>query len=119
MTTLGDILAIARKSSSTFQNWLQASDPGLAERVSATASSSGLSPTGYVRTAIADFSRFASEEDWATLVSSIRDAEDPGTTCLLAMIDWRLSARTCEAHLNAGPVQANGAPDDRSFSEHA
>jgi hypothetical protein len=101
MTTLGDILGEARRSASGFQQWLASSDPELAGRVAETAEQTGQTPTGYVRSAIADFSRFASEEDWATLVSTMRDSSDPGTDCLLAMVDWRLTARGCGSHSHA------------------
>lgn len=98
MPMLGDILASARDASGAFQAWLERSDPSLAKAVVRSASAQGSTPTGYVRGAIADFSRFASEEDWATLVSSLRNTDDPGTTCLLGMVHWRLTARTCEGH---------------------
>ena len=42
--------------------------------------------------------RSAGEEDWATLMSSLRDSEDPGTICLRAMVHWRLSASGCHDH---------------------
>jgi hypothetical protein len=48
--------------------------------------------------AIADFNRFASEEDWATLTSSLKTTDDPGTTCLVAMVHWRLNVRGCSEH---------------------
>jgi hypothetical protein len=98
MATLGDLLGAARRSTGAFNAWLEASDPDLAGEVSAASAREGLSPAGFVRSAVADFSRFASEEDWATLVSSMRDDADPGTICLLAMVHWRLTVRGCEDH---------------------
>ena len=98
MPMMGDLLAAARESAGSFQSWLRASDPKLAADVAAAADREGLSPTGFVRIAVADFSRLASEEDWATLVSSMRDSSDPGTVCLLAMVHWRLTARGCGDH---------------------
>lgn len=98
MATLGDILAAARDASGPFSGWLGASEPALAADVEDRAARLGTSPTAYVRAAVADFSRFASEEDWATLTSSLRDAEDPGTTCLLVMLHWRLTADGCGVH---------------------
>lgn len=92
MPMLGDILAAARRSSAGFVRWLEAADPALASRVGETAMRWGTDPTGFVRIAIADFSRFASEEDWATLTSQLKNTDDPGTTCLLGMTDWRLAA---------------------------
>jgi hypothetical protein len=98
MAMLGDLLAEARRSTGAFQAWLEASDPALAEAVAAAAARDGLSPAGFVRVAVADFSRFASEEDWATLTSSMRDSGEPGTVCLLAMVHWRLTVRGCADH---------------------
>ena len=95
---LGDLLATARRSAGSFQAWLQASNAHLAAEVSAAAARAGLTPAGFVRTAVADFSRFAAEEDWATLVSSMRDDDDPGAVCLLAMVHWRLTVRGCGEH---------------------
>ena len=98
MPMLGDMLAAAREMSDSFQAWLERSDPQLAADIRRAADAQGLTPTGYVRTAVADFNRFAAEEDWATLTSSLRDTDDPGTTCLLAMVHWRLTVRGCSDH---------------------
>lgn len=98
MNTLGDLLAAARGSTGGFQAWLHRFEPELAIQVEQAAGQTRLSPTGYVRAAIADFSRLASEEDWATLMSSLRDSEDPGMVCLRAMVDWRLFVRGCDTH---------------------
>lgn len=112
MPMLGDILAAARSSSGRFQAWLEKSDPELGEAVKRAATAQGLTATGYVRSAIADFNRFAAEEDWATLTSSLRNSDDPGTTCLLAMVHWRLTARSCPEH---SPVpQDHGIKGDAS-----
>lgn len=95
---LGDILASARRSASGFQGWLAASDPELAGEVDARATREGMGTASYVRAAVAEFASHADEEDWATLISSLRDSADPGTTCLLAMVHWRLSAPDCGCH---------------------
>jgi hypothetical protein len=90
MPMLGDLLAAARNSAGAFQAWLAASDPELAARVTEAA---GESPAAFVRAAVSDFSRFASEEDWATLISRLRSGgNDPGRVCLVAMVEWRLEA---------------------------
>jgi hypothetical protein len=98
MPLLGDMLADARNSSGNFQAWLERSDPALADEVKRAAGQQGMTPTGYVRMAMSDFNRFASEEDWATLTSSLKNTDDPGTTCLLAMVHWRLTVRGCSEH---------------------
>lgn len=106
MAMLGDLLAAARDSAGGFQPWLREADPELADRAAAAAAREGLAPGGWVRAAVADFARFADEEDWATLTSAIRDAADPGMACLHAMIHWRLTAPGC-VHHSAGDAQAS------------
>jgi len=98
MAMLGDLLAAARDGAGTFQPWLRADNPELAGRVEAAAVAESTTTTGYIRLAIADFARFASEEDWATLTSTLKRTEDPGAACLLAMVDWRLTAKACSEH---------------------
>ena len=119
MPMLGDLLAAARASSGSFQSWLEAGDPDLAAAVAAAALREGVTPVGFVRAAVADFSRFASEEDWATLVSSMRDDQDPGTVCLLAMVHWRLTVRGCGDHSFNQHQHHGGAGDDRHRSRPA
>lgn len=98
MATLGDILGAARRSASGFQGWIETSDPELADDLRAAAEQSGCSAASFARSAVADFSRFANEEDWAQLTRIIRDDADPGAACLTAMIRWRLTAPACEGH---------------------
>jgi hypothetical protein len=104
MPMLGDLLAAARDSTSGFHGWLLKSDPALAARVSRAANEAGISSSAYVRSAVSEFARFASEEDWATLTSSLRDSDDPGTICLLAMTHWRLTVKACGTHSHAHPI---------------
>ena len=111
MVMLGDLLAAARDAAGDFQAWLHGSDPELAQAVASAATREGLTPAGFVRAAVADFSRFAAEEDWATLTSSLRDTADPGTICLLAMVHWRLTVRGCAQHEFHDHHQ--GVADDR------
>lgn len=119
MPMLGDMLAAARNSSGSFLAWLQSSDPDLAAEVAEAARRTGLPAAGYIRAAVADFARFAGEEDWATLTSSLRDSEDPGTICLLAMVHWRLTASGCGGHSHAHPHPTQGTADDRPVERSA
>ncbi len=116
MPMLGDLLAAARASAGSFQSWLVASDPQLAADVAAASEREGMTPAGFVRAAVSDFSRFAAEEDWATLTSSLRDSDDPGTICVLAMVHWRLNARGCGHHSFAHNHQ-EGAADERQSTQ--
>lgn len=119
MAMLGDLLAAARGSAGAFQGWLENCDPELAGLVAAAASREGLTPASFVRASVADFSRFASEEDWATLTSSIRDNADPGTVCLLAMVRWRLTVRGCGDHSFRHTHHHGGAADERPATRPA
>jgi hypothetical protein len=93
---LGDILAAARGSAPEVERWLGAADPALAARLRSAAALERETPAAYLRIAAAEFDRFASEEDWATLTSRLRDSEAPGTTGLLAMLEWRLARSSAE-----------------------
>lgn len=95
MLTLGDILSAAKRSAAGFQRWLEAADPTLATELAITAAQAELSPASFARVAVADFSRYADEEAWAQLTSLLRKSDDPGATCLAAMVRWRL-AQNCD-----------------------
>ena len=112
MALLGDLLANARKDAGNFHAWLIGADPDLARSVSAAAAAEGLTPSSYVRAAIADFSRFASEEDWATLSSNLKRTDDPGTACLAAMVDWRLTVKACDYHFHG--LREGGTINERA-----
>src|SRR5690625_1422582 len=104
MATLGDILAAARRSTAGFQAWIEAADPAFAKHMNTIlCRDSGQTIGSLARESVAAFSRFADEEDWAQLTRIIRDHEDPGTACLVAMVRWRLSVRTCPGHAPIAP----------------
>ena len=88
---LGDVLAAARRSSGAgMEAWLQPADPSLWDALSDAALAEGSNPANFARNAIAEFSERAAEEDWAMLISRMREASDPGRACLLTMVRWRL-----------------------------
>ena len=89
---LGDILAAARDRSEAFAVWLEAADPALSRSMADTARRDGTTPEGVARGAVAAFSRFASEEEWARLMSKLRDSDDPAMACLDRMVRWRIAA---------------------------
>lgn len=95
---LGDILAMARGSAAGMARWLEATNPEMHEHVSGVADRMGVTMAMFIRRAVADFARAASEDDWATLMSALRESSDPGRTCLHAMLHWRLAAPDCGAH---------------------
>ena len=117
MAMLGDLLAAAKREAGAFHRWVAARDSELAGRIEQAAAASGMSTAGWTRAAVADFARFASEEDWATLTSSLRDSEDPGSICLLAMAHWRLSVTSCAHHSHSHSPE--GAAHERPVERQA
>lgn len=87
---LGDVLALAERSSAQLSAWLRASNAGLSERVESEAGLRNETLAQFVRIAIADFLAEADEEAWAGLISAIRDAPDPGAACIWRMMAFRL-----------------------------
>ena len=108
MPMLGDMLASARKSAGMLDVWLQEVDSELAAETAKAAALLGLDVAAYARMAVADFSRLASEEDWATLVSKLRNGGDPGRLCLVGMVHWRLAAAGCASHSHSASHQHKG-----------
>jgi len=70
--------------------WLQPADPVLWAALNTAAQGEHSDPATFARAAIAEFSERAAEEDWAMLISRMREAGDPGRACLLTMMRWRL-----------------------------
>lgn len=95
---LGDYLALAKNAGADIQGWLAGAGPVQARALEKLAASENISPARAARIAVADFSRYASDEDWATLISHVRNAADPALACLGAIVDWRLSQKPCSKH---------------------
>lgn len=87
---LGDLLAFGRRSSTDLSAWLGAADADLAARLKEQAALRRESLAQFVRVAVADFLAEADEEAWASLMSSAREAPDPGVACLTRMTAFRL-----------------------------
>lgn len=88
---LGEILAAARRSGADVETWLKPADPALWDAVQAEAARQDEDAAMFARVAVAEFSNRAGEEDWAMLLSKMRDTDDPGRALLLTMIRWRLA----------------------------
>lgn len=89
--TLGDLLASARRSAAMVGPALAAGDPGLARAAERASAAAGEPLHSYARVAVADFARHASENDWSSLLRTVRDSDDPGADCLAAMVAWRIA----------------------------
>lgn len=94
---LGDVLAVARRASGSFERWLAATDPELEQQVAETAALRTEPVATFVRGAVSAFERFASEADWSTLTARIQGADDPANACLLTMLRWRLARERSRA----------------------
>ncbi len=113
---LGDILAAARRAPEASLRWLEASEPQLAASLALAAVRAGEASPDYLRGSVAAFSALASEEDWATLTSRLRGAEDPAMACLGAMSEWRMAAE--DAALNrARPGEGTGGHPGEETSD--
>lgn len=92
---LGDLLRDARNAAAVL-------DASLRGHIEAT----GEAPEAFARAAVAEFERHASAEDWATMMSAIRSAPDPGRVCLETMVRWRLER--WRRHMRESGIGASG-----------
>jgi hypothetical protein len=81
---------LGRRSSTDLSAWLEASNAELRARLEEQAALRRESLAQFIRIAVADFLAEADEEAWASLMSSARDAPDPGVACLSRMTAFRL-----------------------------
>lgn len=95
---LGDILREARQAAALL-------DPALRARIEAA----GEAPGPFAREAVASFERHATEEEWATMLSAMRTAADPGRICLETMVRWRLGRLRARGS-GEGPNQQEDTP---------
>jgi hypothetical protein len=89
MLMLGDILGLARRSAADLDR-VALPEP-LVARAKEAAAREEMSAPGFVRAAVAEFSRNAHPDEWTQLMTRLRDCEDPGATCLGMMIERRLA----------------------------
>jgi hypothetical protein len=64
-------------------------------RTRAAAAAAGSSLNGYVLGACRAFLERAGEDEWATLMSRLRDGAEPGVTLVALAVQRRLAARGC------------------------
>lgn len=94
MLTLGDVLALSRRSAGAFEQ-IGIAD-GLPEAVGAAARAEEVAPASWVRMAVSDFARNAAADEWTRLMSRLRDSDDPARDCLKVMIERRLRTARVE-----------------------
>lgn len=87
---LGDLLALSRRSSADLAAWLDSADASLRSRLEQEAKDRNENLAEFVRIAVADFLASADEEAWASLLSAMRAADDPGAACLARMAAFRV-----------------------------
>ena len=90
MLTLGDMLALSRRSAGALD--VAGLPDDLRTGLEGAARAESMAAQDFLRVAVADFADFASPEDWTQLMSRLRDAPDAGGVCLQAMLRWRLRA---------------------------
>ncbi len=94
MLMLGDILALARRSGGDLASIGLPDD--LVRRAAEAAAKERLSPHGFVRAAVGEFSQNAHPDEWTQLMTRLRDCDDPGAACLQTMIERRLARQAAE-----------------------
>jgi hypothetical protein len=87
---LGELLELGAASSAELKAWLMGEHETLAHRLQREADVRGESVAQFVRIAVSDFMAEAGEENWTSLISTIRDAPDPGAACLALVTDFRV-----------------------------
>ena len=86
----GELLSFGQSSSRQLTAWLAAHDEALAHELGRHAYVRGETLAQFVRIAVSDFLAEADEAAWADLISSLRDAEDPGAACVAKITAFRL-----------------------------
>jgi hypothetical protein len=85
MLMLGDVLALARRSAAA----LEALPPDLVAGIKSAAEAEGTSPARYLRGAVAAFAHEAAPDEWAQLMTRLRESDDPAGECLRTMVERR------------------------------
>jgi hypothetical protein len=89
MLTLGEVLALSRRSAASFDRLRL--PPELASALETAAAAEGVDARAFLRIAVADFANAAGPGDWTRLMSKLRDSADPGSDCLTVMLERRLA----------------------------
>jgi hypothetical protein len=79
-------------------------------RARAAAEAAGLSLNHYVLGACRAFLERAGEEEWATLMSRLRDGAEPGVTLVAIAVQRRLDAGACACERGQAVVSREGGP---------
>jgi hypothetical protein len=84
---LGDILSEIERTSGADGIVTLLDDLVLLAKVNEAAAHRGVDAESYVISAIRNFEREASSEDWTTLISALAAGDNPGATCVKRMIE--------------------------------
>lgn len=87
---LGELLALGASSSWELKAWLMQEHEALAHELHREADARGESIAQFVRIAVSDFMAEADDESWTSLISTVRDAADPGAACLAVVAGFRV-----------------------------
>jgi hypothetical protein len=87
---LGELLSLGAASSAELSLWLEAENEAVAKRLRHEADLRGETPAQFLRIAVSDFLAEADQESWAQLVSTMRDARDPGAACVERVLAFRV-----------------------------
>src|SRR5690348_3434144 len=85
----GELLSFGQSSSRQLNAWLAAHDEAFARELGRQADMRGETLAQFVRIAVSDFLAEADEAAWADLISTVRDAGDPGAACVAKITAFR------------------------------
>ena len=85
--SLGDLLG---GDGEHLSQWLDEADPELASLARTACAAAGQAMGDYVQGVLRDHLTAADDEEWTRLLSSAKDAEDPGLACARAVLRLRL-----------------------------
>ncbi len=105
---LGDIIRSFSDDAATSEALLACSDIVLFARVGDAASRYGESVGEYASGAVRRFAYLAGSEDWLGLMNVVERTGDPGTDCLVYMVNWSLKKDEAPEPAHAGCTCGGG-----------
>jgi hypothetical protein len=113
---LGDILRKFDDPAVAEAALLQLGDLVLRAQVAKAAERFGETPCEYAVASIARFSGEAKDDDWVTLMSGMGRTENPGSICLLKMLQWAV-ALDLQPHAGCSCGHAHSASDPNAGAD--
>jgi len=106
---LGDIIRSFSEDSAASEALLACNDIVLFARVGDAANRYEETVGEYVSGAVRRFANLAGSEDWLGLMNVVERTDDPGTGCLVYMVNWSLKKDDAPEPAHAGCTCGGGS----------